>query len=70
MHCLFAMAASATTSIDVAKQVYVAFAKKDVPALLALLDPNVEWNVRAHPSEIPFGGVHKGHEGILDFLKP
>ncbi|MFJ9691460.1 nuclear transport factor 2 family protein [Kitasatospora sp. NPDC101183] len=47
---------------------YRAFHDRDVPALLATMDPEIEW---VHPeglSEYGLGGVKNGHQGVLEFL--
>ncbi|MFB8237894.1 nuclear transport factor 2 family protein [Kitasatospora purpeofusca] len=47
---------------------YRAFRDRDAAALLATLDPGVEW---VHPeglAEYGLGGTELGHQGVLDFL--
>lgn len=60
-----------TTSTDqrdaasVVRAAYDAFDRRDVPGLLALLDPEVE--VR-QSDEVPWGGTHRGTEAVLGFF--
>lgn len=61
------MGITATTpdAATVVRRAYDAFDRKDVPALLALLDPDVE----VHQSdELPWGGTHRGPEAVLGFF--
>jgi hypothetical protein len=49
-------------SIDLVRSLYEAFARGDVPAVLAKFDPDVEW----HEAEgMPYGGVHRGPDAIV-----
>ena len=52
-------------SIDRVRQAYDAFARGDVPALLAMLDPAVEW--RAAPV-LPHGGAFSGRDQVGRFF--
>ncbi|MFE0106727.1 nuclear transport factor 2 family protein [Streptomyces sp. NPDC059009] len=50
------------------ERAYAAFRTRDVPALLATLDPQVEW---VHPdgmAEYGLGGTKHGHAGVREFL--
>lgn len=53
--------------MDISRQLYDAFAKKDIPAILALLSEDVEWGEPANPYN-PAGGTRKGHAGFLEWL--
>lgn len=57
---------SANTGI--VQQAYAAFGSGDIPALMALLDPSIEWD---HPGadDIPWGGAFRGHEGAGKFFQ-
>jgi ketosteroid isomerase-like protein len=44
---------------------YSAFARQDLPAVLAAFDDDIEWNT---PDSLPFGGTRKGHEGVTAFF--
>lgn len=46
--------------------VYEAYARKDVDAFLATLDPEVEL---FQSEEVPWGGTYHGREGALEFLQ-
>lgn len=49
--------------VEVAKRTYEAFARGDVPAVLANFDPNVEW----HAAEgLPWGGQHNGPQAVAE----
>ncbi len=52
-------------AIEVVRNVYEALARGDVPALLELSDPDI----RIYQSEdLPYGGHHSGHSGLMSFL--
>lgn len=55
------------TNIDIVKQLYAAFAKKDIPAILTILSDDVEWSEPKNPYNPP-SGMHKGHAGFLEWL--
>lgn len=51
----------------IVEQLYEAFAKKDIPAILDILDADVEWGEPENPFN-PAGGTRKGHAGFLEWL--
>src|SRR3712207_2288470 len=50
---------------DVVRRVYDAFARRDLPAVLALFDRDVE--IR-QSDEVPWGGAYHGHDEAVRFL--
>lgn len=51
--------------LDVVRANYLALARGDVPALLALSDPEIE----IYQSDlVPWGGRRSGHDGLVAFL--
>lgn len=56
-----------TQNIEIVKQVYEAFAKRDINAILNLLSPDVEWGEPANPFN-PAAGTRHGHNGFLEWL--
>jgi ketosteroid isomerase-like protein len=40
-------------NVQVLRDGYAAFARQDVPAVMAAFDPGIEWNT---PVSLPFGG--------------
>ena len=48
-------------------QLYAAFAKRDIHAIIEMLDPDVEWGEPANPFN-PAGGTRHGHKGFLEWL--
>ncbi len=52
-------------SVDTIHRLYELFAKGDIPAVLDMLDPNVEW-VAADNSLYADGSPYKGPQAILD----
>lgn len=49
------------------KALYEAFARRDVPGILARLSPAVEWGEPPNPYN-PAAGTRHGHEGLLEWL--
>ena len=45
---------------------YEAFARQDIPAVLGLFDPGIEWDVS---DALPVGGVHHGHDEVGRFFQ-
>jgi ketosteroid isomerase-like protein len=50
---------------EVVRQVYEAFTRRDIPAVMRVLAPDVEIT---QSGEIPWGGKYKGHDGALQFF--
>lgn len=59
---------SSVGNIKVVQDLYKAFLKGDVSAILALLSPDVEWGEPVNPFN-PAAGVRKGHAGFLEWLR-
>lgn len=58
-----------TTPVDTVRRLYDAFGRGDVPAVLLLLDAQVEWT---EAERFPYyGGTWRGPQAVLDnLLKP
>lgn len=54
-------------NIEIIRGLYDAFARKDIPAILAMLSDEVEWGEPENPYN-PAGGTRKGHAGFLEWL--
>jgi uncharacterized protein len=54
-------------NINLVQQLYVAFAKRDIQAILVMLSPNVEWGEPENPFN-PAAGTRHGHSGFLEWL--
>jgi ketosteroid isomerase-like protein len=52
-------------NVQVLRDGYAAFARQDVAAVLAAFDESIEWHT---PDSLPFGGTHRGHEGVGAFF--
>jgi ketosteroid isomerase-like protein len=52
-------------NVEVAYQVMEALSQRDVPGLIALADPRVEWRSFFALDE---GGVYRGHDGTRRYL--
>ena len=51
------------SNVDIIKRLYKAFWEGDMDSLSALLDPNIDW---IESDGIPYGGVFKGYEAVLN----
>ena len=56
-----------STTRDVVKAAYRAFAARDIPALVGLLAPDVVWGQPDNP-HIPSAGTRRGVEGVMEWL--
>lgn len=54
-------------NVEIVRQLYTAFAKKDIPAMLDMLSEDIEWAEPENPYN-PAGGTRKGHAGFLEWL--
>jgi len=54
-------------NIKIVQQLYEAFAKRNINAILGMLSPDVEWGEPLNPYN-PAGGTRHGHEGFLEWL--
>lgn len=52
--------------VEKVEEIYRAFAKRDLAAILMLMDQEVEI---VQSPELPWGGVHRGHDGVKQFVK-
>jgi ketosteroid isomerase-like protein len=54
-------------NIMAVKNLYSAFMKRDIEAILGMLSPDVEWGEPANPFN-PAAGTRYGHAGFLEWL--
>ena len=59
---------SAHANVEIVQRIYAAFARRDIPAILAMLSPDVEWGEPPNPFN-PAGGTRRGHEGFLEWIE-
>jgi ketosteroid isomerase-like protein len=53
---------------EIVQELYAAFARGDVPALLELVSDDVDWCI-AGTSDVPYAGARRGREGVVAFLE-
>ena len=58
---------SEQTNTDVVRQVYEAFDRGDIPAMLGMLTDDVEFTLQG-PPVIPYAGAHRGREGVAEYF--
>jgi ketosteroid isomerase-like protein len=51
-------------NINIVERLYVAFGRRDINAILAILSPDVEWGEPFNPFN-PAGGIRHGHASFL-----
>jgi ketosteroid isomerase-like protein len=54
-----------TVNLQLVQDLYDAFSRRDMAAILAVLSPEVVWAEPAHPFN-PCGGTRRGHAGLLE----
>lgn len=59
----------ADENLEVIRQVYAGFVKKDLNAILALQAQDAVWSVAGPQDQIPWAAPRRGHQGVADFLK-
>jgi hypothetical protein len=52
----------------VVREMYTAFGRGDVPGVLDTLAEDIEWRI-AGPAELPYAGLHRGRDGVAQFLE-
>ncbi len=55
-----------SANTDHVGKAYAGFARGDIPAILELLDDDVDWSA---PGTLPQGGAFKGRDGVLKFFE-
>jgi ketosteroid isomerase-like protein len=53
------------SNTKVISEAYEAFARQDIPGVLAAFDPGIAWH---SPDTVPFGGTFKGHDEVVGFF--
>jgi hypothetical protein len=56
------------SNVDIVKRVYEAFGRGDVPAVLAVMDPKIEWYEAEGNPYMPSGKAWVGPDAILNNL--
>lgn len=56
----------APSDVDLVRDGYAAFGRGDMVAVLALLDPDIEW---IEPAGYPWGRTYRGHEDVLGLFR-
>lgn len=56
--------------LEIVRRVYEAATRGDAATVLALYDPEVEWDTRGHPAGDIIGhGLYHGHEGVREWFR-
>ena len=58
-------------NVKIVQDAYAAFGRADIPAILAALDSNIEWEavIGADPLTVPTAGVRKGVPAVGEFFQ-
>jgi ketosteroid isomerase-like protein len=59
---------SSILNIQMVQNLYGAFSRRDITAILAVLSPDVEWAEPDNPFN-PCGGTRHGHAGFLEWAR-
>jgi ketosteroid isomerase-like protein len=60
----------AQENVEIVRRLFDALARRDAKSVLALYDPEVEWDAsRAGPGEAFIGGIYHGHEGLRGYFR-
>lgn len=57
-----------STHVDVVRELYRAFGRHDIDAILTVVSADVEWGEPDNPFN-PSGGTRHGHAGFLEWLR-
>ena len=57
------------TPVETAQQIYAAFGRGDIPAILAHLAEDVEWEYGAFPNPVPWLQLRRGRAGATEFFQ-
>jgi len=66
-----AAVATAASPLDVVQGLYAAFGQGDIPGLLALLDPDVDWSIQVDApgaERVPMLHHGRGHDAALHYF--
>lgn len=56
-------------NVEIVRRLYDAVASRDTATVLALYDPDVEWDFTRHPYGALIGGkIYRGHAGLRSFF--
>jgi ketosteroid isomerase-like protein len=58
----------AQDTTQVVLDLYAAFGRGDVPAILGVLSTDVDWYFVGRPEDIPFAGRRHGHAQMVEFF--
>jgi ketosteroid isomerase-like protein len=59
---------SEKANLQIVKDVYDAFVRGDIDAVIDAMADDVEWEVPG-PAEIPYAGLFRGKSGVADFFR-
>jgi hypothetical protein len=58
---------AAAQNVQLVRDLYAAFVRRDIAAILAVLSPEVDWGEPENPFN-PSAGTRHGHEGFLEWV--
>lgn len=57
------------SNLETVQSIYAAFGRGDVPALLAPIAEDVEWEYGRAPNDVPWLQPRRGRAGVVEFLQ-
>jgi ketosteroid isomerase-like protein len=56
--------------VEIVRRVYEAVARRDTATVLALYDPDVEWDFTRGPlADVMGRGIYRGHDGLRSWFR-
>jgi len=56
-------------NIELMQEMYAAFGRGDIDAILATVTEDVDWGTQSVATEIPWYRIRQGREGVADFFR-
>jgi uncharacterized protein len=57
------------SNVETVQEMYAAFGRGDIPAILAKLDDNVQWEIGGSTADVPWLQRRDGRDGALAFFQ-
>jgi len=57
------------TTTATIKALYDAFATGNIPFIIEIVSENFTWHDPSDPSVVPYGGIHEGRKGFMNFFQ-
>ena len=58
-----------SANINLVQDIYAAFGRRDIPAMLEKLAPDATWGMVGRPEDVPMAGIRSGKAGAIEFFR-